>query len=232
MSVPSQGISMPTHFRHLSDTEWAIVDPVFGATLPMRVRVFLGDGLGAEGRPFTVPTSVISSSLIALGIANPFASLAGPAGWVTAPLRTAKAIAVGRLASVVNAGFVINVGRDYYFRGLTVDDYGKALLVHEMTHVWQGKNDTLALNATLGSLAAQCKGVATTRSMAGSGLAYDYTMTPTPVWGNLNPEQQAQIVEHWYTGFDPATRTWGAATDTGNPRFSYIRDYVRAGKVK
>ena len=229
------GIELPTHFRHLTSNEWAIVTRVFGDTLPYHIRVFIADGLGLYGAPFTVPTSIISSALVAAGIANPFVSLAGVGGLLTAPLRVAAGAGVGYGLSVVNAGYVINVGtrlRPEYGGGISYPDLTKTdrlqdLLVHEMTHVWQGKNSVFALSATLGSLAAQCTGMAASGTVAGRGAAYAVTLTsPLAAWGSFNPEQQAWIVEKWFS-----KQTGGKKEDEKAPEFDYIKKYVRQGKT-
>lgn len=153
------GIILPTHFRHLSSDEWDIVDHVFGAAnLPYRFRVVIADGVGLYDTPFTVPTSAISSALLAAGITNPVLSVAGPVGALTTPLRMLVRGVAGQAASIANAGYIINVGPTYY-PDTTKDAFGKETLVHEMTHVWQGKNNVFALTATLASLAAQCRGM-------------------------------------------------------------------------
>ncbi len=207
------GVILPTNFRELSAAEWAIVDKVFGPTLPFQFRIFVADGIGLHNVPFTVPTSVLSSALLAAGIANPFL----PATAVRAPL----ALVAGYGASIVNAGYVMNVGPKYY-PDLTITAWGKELLVHEMTHVWQGKHSVFALSATLGALAAQCKGMSVSGGFSGRTGAYAYSISsPLAAWGSFNPEQQAQIVEDWY-------RNGSSKTDDV---FPYIQDYVRKGKT-
>jgi len=207
------GVILPTKFRHLSAAEWAIVDAVFGPTLPFQFRILVADGIGLHNVPFTVPTSVISSALLAAGIANPFV----PATVVRAPL----ALVAGYGASIANAGYVMNVGPKYY-PDMTITAWGKDLLVHEMTHVWQGKNSVFALSATLGALAAQCKGMSVSGGFSGRTGAYAYSVTsPLAAWGSFNPEQQAQIVEDWYH----------KGSSTSSDVFPYIRDYVRKGKT-
>ncbi|MDP9114722.1 MAG: hypothetical protein M3O20_13720 [Acidobacteriota bacterium] len=207
------GVILPTNFRHLSAAEWSIVNTVFGPTLPFQFRVFVADGIGLHNVPFTVPTSVISSALLAAGIANPLLPALAP--------RIPLALAAGYGASIGNAGFVMNVGPKYY-PDLTITAWGKDLLVHEMTHVWQGKNSVFALSATLGALAAQCMGMSTSGGFSGRTGAYAYKISsPLAAWGSFNPEQQAQIVEDWYH------RGASKADDV----FPYIGGYVRKGKT-
>jgi hypothetical protein len=207
------GVILPTKFREISAVEWGIVTTVFGATLPYQFRIYIADGIGLHNVPFTVPTSVISSALLAAGIANPFLPALAP--------RIPLALAAGFGASIVNAGYVINVGPKYY-PDLTITPWGKDLLVHEMTHVWQGKHSVFALSATLGALAAQCRGMSVSGGFSGRSGAYAYSVSsPLAPWGNFNPEQQAQIVEDWY-------HNGSSKTDDLYP---YIQDYVRKGKT-
>lgn len=221
--VSPPGVVMPTRFRPLSDHEWKIVDTVFGDTLPYRWRVYLSDGVGLQGRAFTVPTSAITSALGLAAFANPL----GAGGPIAAAPRIALGTMFGELASATNLGYVINMGPDYYYRGCGVDNRGKYTLVHEMTHVWQAKNGIFALSATLASLAAQCKGAVVTGSLAGTSKAYDYTIaTPPQPWGSFNPEQQANIVENYYV------KRFLWPTPTLEEEWPYVRDSVREGKVR
>jgi hypothetical protein len=211
--VSVSGVTLPTNFRQLSAAEWAIVDAVFGPTLPLRFRVLISDGIGLYNTPFTVPSSIISAAIIT----NPVLSLAGIGGLLTTPLRAAA----GYASSVTNAGYVMNLGPKY-FPDCTISAYAKKLLVHEMTHVWQGSNSVFALSATLASLAAQCSGMSVSGGFSGRSSAYAYTLSsPLAPWGSFNPEQQAIIVEDWY-------RDGSLSTAAAWP---YIRDYVRKGKT-
>jgi len=207
------GVILPTNFRQMSAVESAIVHTVFGPTLPFQFRIYIADGIGLHNVPFTVPTSVLSSALLAAGIANPLLPGLTP--------RIGLGLAAGYAASVANAGFVINVGPKYY-PDVTITAWGKDLLVHEMTHVWQGKHSVFALSATLGALAAQCRGMSVSGGFSGRSGAYAYSVTsPLAPWGNFNPEQQAQIVEDWYHD----------GSSSSADVFPYIRDYVRKGKT-
>ena len=91
-----------------------------------------------------------------------------------------------------------------------------ALLVHEMAHVWQGRNSWFALSYVVESVVSQ--GVSAWRG-AGTGGAYTYA--PGRPWGSYNPEQQASIIEDWYKSGMP----------TAGPLWPYIRDHVRRGRV-
>jgi len=209
-------VTRPRRCRLLTDTEWAIVDRVFTAgKLPYRWRIVITDGAGADGRPFTIPTSLLTT-----------AAPAAFAGAITANPIVAAAVAVpsgiiGTVFSFVNAGYIMSVGPACYgdltARSRTDQNAdAAALLVHEMTHVWQGRNSRFALTYVWESVISQCRGAI---SGGGTGAAYDYT--PGMSWTSMNPEQQAHAVEDWF---------WQDSESTTASRFSYIRDFVRAGR--
>jgi len=208
---------MPTRFRLLTDAEWTIVTRVFTADkLPYRWRVVITDGAGVDGRPFTIPTSLLTTAAPAAFTAavtkNPLiaAIVAVPSGLI------------GTALSFMNAGFIMSVGATCY-GNLTARDTSDqdadaaALLVHEMTHVWQGRNSKLALTYVWESVISQCRGAI---SGGGTSAAYDYT--PGAVWTSMNPEQQAHAVEDWF---------YKDSESTTVQRFDYIRDFVRKGRV-
>ena len=185
----------PTRVRKLNDAEWAICTRVFTpGKLPFRFRIGITDGLGAGDRPFTAPTSAMGAIF---GAATMSALGAG----------------IGYVASAVNLGYFIMVGPRPY------DDMSvshKALLVHEMTHVYQSKRDTFALSVMLNSGCAQAGAAIKTGS---TDAAYDYTVGAD--WSSYNPEQQAEIVEDWFKAGELET----------DPRFRYIRDDIRGNRV-
>lgn len=180
------GLSAPTKIRLMSETEYRIVSPVFGGTLPRRSRIIVTNSAGLNGRAFTIPTSLVST---ALG-ANPAFFL--PSVWT------------GYLASVVNLGYLMNVGRDYSL----LSSSQKHLLVHETAHVWQGANSTLALSYVFSSVLNQ--------GLYGSGA---YAYTPGQSWRSYNAEQQASIIEDWFRSGQPQS----------GPLYPYIVNHVRKG---
>ena len=179
------GISVPTKARFMSANEYQIVDKVFKGTLPYRYRIAITNGAGIDGRAFTIPTSLITTLLgtVATGFAG---------------------IISGYLSSAINAGYLINVGDKYD----SLDGNNKDLLVHETTHVWQGKNSTLALSYVFNSCLNQC--------VSGQGA---YNFAAGQAWSSYNVEQQASIVEKWFA----------AGSNESDVLFRYIRDHVRKG---
>ena len=203
-------MKMPTSARWMTDDEWAIVTGVFNSgNLPFKIRIFVTNGLGADDAPFTIPTSLISTvGLTALG------AIGGPAG-------AALGAAVGTIASVINAAYLMNVGPNGYDlgsdgKGMATGDKKRELLVHETAHVWQGKNSKLALSYVYGSALAQCKGI-----FSGASRNAAYRAEPGGDWGNYNPEQQASLIERWFN----------AGEHGEGPIWPYIRDYVRKGRT-
>src|SRR5262249_38994536 len=210
-------VRMPTRFRLLTDAEWAIVERVFTADkLPYRWRVVITDGAGVDGRPFTIPTSLLTTAAPAAFVAavtkNPLiaAIVAVPTG------------IIGTALSFANAGYIMSVGPTWY-GDLTARNRSDqnadaaALLVHETTHVWQGRNSRLALTYVWESVISQCRGAI---SGGGTSAAYNYTVG-TP-WSSMNPEQQAHAVEDWF---------YQDSESTTARRSDYTRDFVRKGRA-
>ncbi len=211
----------PTSVRLLNGAEWAIVTRVFTADkLPFRQRLFITNGAGADARPFTIPTSLLTMAAPAAFFAaitkNPL---------ITGVVAAASAV-VGTALSFVNAGYIMNVGPTFYgdLTAIDLDDQdsdAQALLVHETTHVWQGRNSKLAMTYVWESVISQCRGAL---SGGTTSAAYRYTVG-TP-WKSMNPEQQASLVEDWFWKDNESTTEQSAG---GSGRYEYIRDYVRRG---
>lgn len=103
-----------------------------------------------------------------------------------------------------NSFFVLHLGPNAY--ASTDTDRYKALLVHELTHVWQGQNGIFTTAYVANSAWHQV--------FSGSA-AYKYT--PGKNWSEYNVEQQASIVEDWYS----------TGMSTESPLYRYIRDIIR-----
>lgn len=96
-----------------------------------------------------------------------------------------------------------------------------ATLIHELTHVWQGHHDKIALSYMLESMISQGLSIWHTGNR---NNAYTYDKTKYHNWSEYNVEQQASIVGDW---FDP---TDGNQSQT-DPRYPYITDNIRAGST-
>lgn len=215
-------MGLPTTGRFLSDAEWAIATDVFGDTLPSRWRIVITDGTGAGNSPFTIPTSALSLTTIPCALQAALSSVAiqvlgGRDGWVAQQMnRTGFTCTGGLLSSItsmVNLGFIVSIGPAAYpDMSRDVSD----LLVHEMTHVRQGKNSLSATTFVNNSLMHQCRA-----SLFGASRNGAYDFPPGQRWSTYNVKQQAAIVEKWFTE--------GRRTD--HALYPYIRDFVRKGKT-
>jgi len=107
-----------------------------------------------------------------------------------------------------DASFSLHVGPERY-PGLQRTPELRSLMIHELTHVWQGVHSGWTPSFIFRSMFAQ---IARPR-----GRAYIYT--PGEEWRTYNVEQQASIVEHWY----------GLGMHESDKRFRYIRDNIRTG---
>jgi hypothetical protein len=179
------GIQLPSKVRFMSDAEYSIVSRVFADTLPYKVRILITNAAGMDGRAFTIPTSLIPAIL----------GISPEAFFATA--------AIGYLASFVNLAYLINVGIDY----TNLITSAQNVLVHETTHVWQGKNSVFALSYVFNSVYNQCV------------LKNAYGYSPGEVWSSYNVEQQASIVEDWFVSGEP----------TSGSLYPYIVNNVRKG---
>jgi hypothetical protein len=90
-----------------------------------------------------------------------------------------------------------------------------AVFIHELTHIWQSSHDFFPDSFMAES--ALCQKVAE-KATGNSAACYRYK--PGASWLLYNVEQQAQIVEDWYT------RGMKQGSDSLWP---YIRDFIRNG---
>jgi hypothetical protein len=79
------------------------------------------------------------------------------------------------------------------------------IFIHEMTHVWQYYHGYWVV---LRSLWANTL-----------GAGYNYTIGALDAWDDYNVEQQAQLVEDWFSG----------GMSTTDDRFVFIEKIIRAG---
>jgi len=195
---PPSGVQLPTKIRFMDPPEYALVTRVFGNTLPFRHRILITDAAGLDGRPFTIPTTLIGE-ILSVSPALFFGALGTS--------MACSGLAVEYLASsVINLAYLINVGRAYAYGSLAARPIA-GLLVHETTHVWQGKNSTFALSYVFNSLYNQ------------RVLADAYAYSPNRDWHSYNVEQQAKIVEDWFMGGEP----------TSGDLYPYIANNIQKG---
>jgi hypothetical protein len=195
----------------------------------------------------TVPTGKIWVTPL-LGFGHPFTV---PASFLTAPV---GAVLLGDLygplvASAVVAGllysdcYFINLGPTFYegdalgySPDFNFDDHWGAVghtLIHEATHVWQGEHwdrsdgywDPLLW-------ALPTKWASTYNAIVRS--IYDYSYDQYKQWDGYLSEQQARMVEHWFSGIGPPNpalpgKASLAPKSVANPLFRFVKRNVWTG---
>jgi hypothetical protein len=94
------------------------------------------------------------------------------------------------------------------------------VFMHELTHAWQIQHTTMDLRLLSDALMSKiCE--------ATGNNPYEYGPAG-PAYDSFNLEQQAQIVEDWFTGKNSPT---SKAEDSNSPYFTYIQNNIRLGLV-
>lgn len=148
-------------------------------------------------------------------VLNVAARLPGELLNITGGLPTMVLEGPSRLSSLYCIGYLMNVGPTGY-ADMTANAGLQSLLVHEMTHVWQGHNAIFAMTYVINSAYNQCKGMVV-NGFNGRLDAYSYQ--PGRWFKTYNAEQQAHIVQDWFDSGEPQS---GAL-------WPYIRDNIRTG---
>jgi len=161
--------------RPLRPDEIAKAQEVFKGSVPLN-RVLICSLTGFGGSRFTLPGSLIAA----------YAPIIPAIG----PLVTLAAVAGGLLDK-----YIIFFGRDGYRNALDgLDGYPNgAVFIHELTHVWQGHNQAFPWSYVGDSVAMQCA------LGRGHGRQGAYAYVPGDQWHNYHAEQQAMLVQDWYS---------------------------------
>jgi hypothetical protein len=123
--------------------------------------------------------------------------------------------------------YVLHMGRIAFDEDY--DDYHKEVLVHELTHVWQGHHAVISWAYMVDSMTCQAPPILHALVTRGTPLkgarnaAYDYQ--PGKLFQDYNVEQQAYIVENWY-------RFQRAGDTRADDLWIYIRANIQAGKPR
>jgi hypothetical protein len=183
--------------RGLRWNERNILQRVYGSSLPRMNNLLILSLAGASGRPFTIPASFVS------GVAN----LILPGSQTLLILLVALAAKRGECYFLFmgNKGFNDAVG------GYPHDDRPGQTLVHEACHAWQGFQGAFTWGYIFDSTFNQC--------LKGQG-AYDIPANPRDTWMAFGAEQQAQIVDTWFTNGEHSS----------DPYYPYIKSNVRPGR--
>jgi hypothetical protein len=185
------------HMRNLTKPEKDLLRPIFQHSLPLD-RILITSISGKDGRAFTIPGSMVVVLANLIPVVGQIISLAG-------------------LIEHLQDKYLINVGKGAYDHliGSSYDNsfHEKAgsLLVHEATHAWQGHNFAFSWWYVFNSLYNQIR--------CGS-RAYDVDESKRQQWTTYGVEQQATLIEHWFS-------RGSSASDTA---FPYLQDNIRKGK--
>jgi hypothetical protein len=139
-------------------------------------------------------------------------------GWNDRELTLPTRVPVTLLLNVPSSAgrFVIHAGDGYY--GMSKFAKDQSTLIHELTHVWQGQRESAAFYAAIGLV-----------TQLGDDDPYKYDHDHLyPDWDLYNMEQQAQIVEDWFTD---GRKEYNPDTDEGDKRFYFIKAIIRGEKV-
>ena len=128
------------------------------------------------------------------------------------PVTLASVSSIIPISSLRN--YTIYWGPDVFDNG--ADRPGvRDVFIHELTHVWQGYHSGLGWEYMVQSMIAQGHAILT---KGDRNRAYDYK--PGQPWDSYNVEQQALLVQHWFSN--------GMRTD--DARYTYIANHIRAGR--
>jgi hypothetical protein len=105
-----------------------------------------------------------------------------------------------------DGSITVNLGPEAYAEPLA----RPALLLHELTHVWQIAHQPVRTVWVVAAVAAQAADLLTHR-------AYEVPAADRP-FARFNPEQQAMIVERW----------WSGGRDETDPYFRYVEGNIRS----
>ena len=152
-------------------------------------QIYISNAIGAQNRPFTL-TAPSVGQVVASTIAT---SLFGP-------------LATPFITTARPAFYIINFGSSGFANAGSLANL--PTFIHELTHVWQAYQQTFPNGYIFNSLWHQV--------ISGSN-AYSYT--PGQNWNSYNVEQQASLVQDWFSSGMSST----------NSRFTYIRNTIRTG---
>ncbi|HEX4132100.1 MAG TPA: hypothetical protein VHZ24_18865 [Pirellulales bacterium] len=182
------------NIRSLTAAERNVVKSVFKSTVPAD-QVLVTSISGEDGRAFTLPGTLIMD---VAGIIPPVGLLVHLVGLVD-HLQDKYLINAGSIASLLPSA---------YDNGTR--ERSGSMLIHECTHVWQGIHNGFSWWYVFNSLYYQIK--------CGQ-RAYDVDENNLKTWSSYNVEQQAHLIEDWYSR--------GCLTTDHN--YPYVRDNILPG---
>ena len=108
--------------------------------------------------------------------------------------------------------YVLHVGS--YYQHMTTTNYRRKLLIHELTHVWQGQHGVPKGYVLNSAYHQSLSGITN-----GGDVAPAYSYTTGLKWAQYNCEQQASIVEDWFSN----------GSSSSDSRYVYITTNIRPG---
>jgi hypothetical protein len=117
--------------------------------------------------------------------------------------------------TLVYPKYILHVGPDHY-PNMLGSNGGKRLLIHELAHVWQGQHGVPKGYVLNSAFHQSIAGITN-----GGDVAPAYSYTTGQKWWKYNCEQQASIVEDWYS----------VGMSTSNSRYVYIVTNIRPGNA-
>jgi len=140
-------------------------------------------------------------------------------GWNNRELTLPTSLPVTMILNVPSSegDYVIHAGDGYL--GMSTLPSDRNTLIHELTHVWQGQHqyNSAAFYGLIGLVT----------QLGDDPYPYDHDHFHSS-WDLYNMEQQAQIVEDW---FSDGMKEYNPDKDEGDPRFYFIKTVIRGEKV-
>jgi peptidoglycan hydrolase-like protein with peptidoglycan-binding domain len=202
--LKSAGVVLPTTLRFLNADEQAEAMKVYAGSMDF-TKVLLSDGLGGQGRAFTVALPTSAGTFVVINIGPTYLDLVARSGFSAVPTTDTRP-------------------------GVPGGEADKRTLIHELAHAWQSQHDTKdpfafmdnslrsQLNAALDAVRAKAAAGAAAaaaallagkspadaaKAAAAAAAAEDsdaYAYVPGKPFGDFGAEQIAEQVEDFYVG--------------------------------
>jgi hypothetical protein len=182
--------------RTLRSHERNLAKGVYKNSLPPLNNILIVSLSGIDGRAFTLPASLVAPLADVLFGNNPLILL----------------LALSSLAAKGIEQYLIFLGKEGFRNAMGAVKFSTTpgdVFIHELGHVWQGYNSAFTWWYVFNSIYYQIA--------CGSGA---YEATPGGQWAQYGAEQQAMLIEDWYTGGEP----------TSGQLYSYMDCNVWPGK--
>ena len=166
--------------RTLRSHEKNLAKNVYKNSLPPLNNILIVSLSGIDGRAFTLPASLLATLADVILPPNAFVLLA-----------------LSSLAAKGIEQYLIFLGKEGFHNALGAVKYSTTpgdVFIHELGHVWQGYNSAFTWWYVFNSIYYQIE--------CGSGA---YEASPGGQWAQYGAEQQAMLIQDWYTGGEQAS---------------------------